>query len=223
MRAGAHQMPTAIAHQRRHRHVNRAGRQHCLLARVRGGSRSAAACSRSSCRSSLAQEFRRCRVSVSSSTTRLVSSGRSSAIMPHSKERPNTFWCCGEGWRPTLPQAACRHRLRACRAGRRSASLATLRRARNRAWRPSRRTASTESSDRPDRASFPDGSSKYPVTAAYGCIIKFLPTRPEEFASPSGKRLDFECSNRRGVPMPFAQTITTLAPAAGARGPLRSM
>ena len=41
--------------------------------------------------------------------------------------------------------------------------------------------------------------------------MRFLPTRPEEFASPEGKRAEAEFSNSRGVPMPFAAKITRCA------------
>src|SRR5579863_7832286 len=41
--------------------------------------------------------------------------------------------------------------------------------------------------------------------------IKYLPTTPFEFASPSGKRLDFDISSRRGDPRPLPHTITALA------------
>ena len=44
-----------------------------------------------------------------------------------------------------------------------------------------------------------------------GCSIRFLPTRPEELASPLGNRADTEFSSSRGVPTPLQATITTSA------------
>src|SRR5579863_3031972 len=41
--------------------------------------------------------------------------------------------------------------------------------------------------------------------------IKYLPTTPFEFASPSGKRLDLDISSSRGDPRPLPHTITALA------------
>lgn len=41
--------------------------------------------------------------------------------------------------------------------------------------------------------------------------MKFLPTSPNEFASPFGKRFDVEFSRSRGVPTPLQQTTTTRA------------
>jgi hypothetical protein len=55
------------------------------------------------------------------------------------------------------------------------------------------------------------GSSKSPATLANGCIIRRLPTRPDEFARPSGWAGESESSSSRGVPIAFAATTTTLA------------
>jgi hypothetical protein len=41
--------------------------------------------------------------------------------------------------------------------------------------------------------------------------IRYLPTRPLEFASPCGNRLFADISNSRGVSAPFAETTTALA------------
>src|SRR5439155_7250278 len=41
--------------------------------------------------------------------------------------------------------------------------------------------------------------------------IMFLPTKPLEFARPSGKRFDLELSSRRGVSAPLAHTTTAFA------------
>src|SRR6476646_8386345 len=41
--------------------------------------------------------------------------------------------------------------------------------------------------------------------------MRCAPTIPLEFASPAGKRFDFEFSNNRGVSAPFAQTTTAFA------------
>ena len=54
-------------------------------------------------------------------------------------------------------------------------------------------------------------SSKIPVTNADGCSIRFLPNSPLVLAKPSGKNLDLELSNNRGVPIPLHPTTTTRA------------
>ncbi len=46
---------------------------------------------------------------------------------------------------------------------------------------------------------------------AKGCIINRFPTRPDEFANPSGLRGPAEFSSSRGVPIALAATTTTLA------------
>ena len=55
------------------------------------------------------------------------------------------------------------------------------------------------------------GSSNSPATLAKGCIISRFPTRPDEFARPSGCRSSAEFSSSLGVPIAFAATTTTLA------------
>src|SRR4029078_3946299 len=55
------------------------------------------------------------------------------------------------------------------------------------------------------------GSSNSPATFANGCIISRFPTRPEEFARPSGWVGDAESSSNRGVPIALAATTTTRA------------
>ena len=55
------------------------------------------------------------------------------------------------------------------------------------------------------------GSSNRPATLAKGCIISRFPTRPDEFASPSGCAGPDESSSRRGVPIALAARTTTLA------------
>jgi hypothetical protein len=44
-----------------------------------------------------------------------------------------------------------------------------------------------------------------------GWNMRFLPTRPLEFASPLGNRDDVEFNRIRGVPIPLQATITTSA------------
>ena len=55
------------------------------------------------------------------------------------------------------------------------------------------------------------GSSNRPATFAKGCIISRFPTRPDEFASPSGCAGLAESSSSRGVPIALAATTTTFA------------
>src|SRR5579871_6588709 len=52
------------------------------------------------------------------------------------------------------------------------------------------------------------GCSNNPIDSAPLSHIRFLPTRPLEFARPSGKRADFDMSSSRGVSTPLAQTTT---------------
>src|ERR1700757_443570 len=55
------------------------------------------------------------------------------------------------------------------------------------------------------------GSFTNPYICAYGWNIRFLPTRPDELASPFGNLPLTELSSSRGVPTPLQATITTSA------------
>jgi hypothetical protein len=41
--------------------------------------------------------------------------------------------------------------------------------------------------------------------------MRFVPTTPFRFASPSGKSVDFDVSRRRGVSAPFVHSTTAFA------------
>src|SRR6266853_3620915 len=64
-------------------------------------------------------------------------------------------------------------------------------------------------------------SSKRPTTVPKGCIIKSLPTRPDEFPNPLGWALSADSSSNRGVPIPLQATIVT-APRCTCSFPSRS-
>ena len=49
---------------------------------------------------------------------------------------------------------------------------------------------------------------KRPQTTGAACAIRNLPTRPLEFARPSGNRFDFELSSNRGLSMAYPATTT---------------
>ena len=55
------------------------------------------------------------------------------------------------------------------------------------------------------------GSSKVPKTCHVGWLMKFLPTRPLEFARPSGNAAFADSSSSRGVSMAWAVSTTTFA------------
>src|SRR5271165_1117001 len=55
------------------------------------------------------------------------------------------------------------------------------------------------------------GCSNQPLAKPPLSHIRYLPTRPLEFASPSGDSFDFESSSNRAVSAPFAQSTTALA------------
>src|SRR6266702_536227 len=60
----------------------------------------------------------------------------------------------------------------------------------------------------------PRSSSNKPTTVPNGCNMSRLPTRPEEFANPSGNLVEPDRSSSRCVPMPFAASTVHVQSAA---------
>ena len=100
---------------------HRAGRSHCLLGAIKMEVDHPAGCCRSSCRSAWAQAIPSLSVSVGieHDPVALVRQILGNDA-PLERAAEDLAGCCDEGWRPRLPQAACRHRPLACQAGRRS-------------------------------------------------------------------------------------------------------
>ena len=126
------------------------------------------------------------------------SSGRSSAMMPHMAEWPSRLRTASvEAGAPdrvlVAPRIGARHRERP--AGRLQAPLGAADEAAR--LRRSRRTPASGCAGPRGPAMLPRSSSNRPTTVPNGCIISRLPTRPEEFARPSGSRRGEQQQPRR--------------------------